>query len=181
MDYAVAVNEEIRDLKAAGADVIQLDEPWMQAFPEQAAALRRARPSTARWRGSPAPPWCISASAMPPWSTDKPSGYSFLPELADSDRASRSRSRRRSRGSTSASSATCRQDDHARRDRPRRARGRDAGDGGRPHPRRAAPLPAERLVVAPDCGMKYLPRDRAFGKLKAMAEGAAIVRRELAG
>ena len=48
--------------------------------------------------------------------------------------------------------------------------------------RRALPyVAAERLIVAPDCGLKYLPRDVAFGKLQAMVEGAAIVRRELTG
>jgi 5-methyltetrahydropteroyltriglutamate--homocysteine methyltransferase len=54
-------------------------------------------------------------------------------------------------------------------------------DRGRPHPAGAAHVPADRVVVAPDCGMKYLPRAVAFGKMKAMAEGAALVRRELQG
>ena len=65
--------------------------------------------------------------------------------------------------------------------RPRRPGGGDRRAGRRAHPRRPDVLPAERLMPAPDCGMKYLPRDRAFGKLQALAQGAAIVRRELGG
>ena len=80
MDFAAAVNAEARDLQKAGADVIQLDEPWVRNNPEAGEALSPSRRSTGRWRASRCRPWCICASATPrvvPGST-KPAGYSFL-------------------------------------------------------------------------------------------------------
>ena len=115
-----AVNEEIRDLFAAGADIVQIDEPYMQARPDEARAVRPRTRSTARSTASPARPRCTSASATRPSSTRGPTGYSFLPELArlqlpadlDRDRAVEARllacwRRCRARRSSSASS-TCR-------------------------------------------------------------------------
>ena len=180
--YADAVAQEARDLKAAGADVIQLDEPWMQARPEAATrygvkAINRAL------AGVPGPTVVHLCFGYAHTVTNKPDRL-LLPAAAgrqrgraDLDRGGAAEARsRRAAGAVG-------QDDPARRARPRRrARWRRAEDGRRAHPRRPAPCcRPERLVPAPDCGMKYLPRERAFGKLRALAEGAAIVRRELAG
>jgi 5-methyltetrahydropteroyltriglutamate--homocysteine methyltransferase len=178
--YAAAVNEEARDLLAAGADVIQFDEPWLQARPEQAKrygvnAINRAL------EGLPANTvvhLCFGYAAVV---ADKPSGYSFLPQLADT-----------TAGAISIEAAQPRLDLGVLRE----LSGKtillgviDLGSAEVETPETIAGrirdglrfLPPERLVPAPDCGMKYLPRERAFGKLKAMVEGAAIVRRELAG
>ena len=181
LDYAAAVNEEIKDLFAAGADIVQIDEPYMQARPEKAReyglkALNRALEGVT---GTTAVHICFGYAAI---IHERPSGYSFLPELDESTARSRSRSRPRSPRSTARCCRSCR----ARRSSSacstsRRHEGRDAGDRGRAHPPRAAATsPADRIIVAPDCGLKYLPREVAFGKMKAMAEGARIVRKELA-
>lgn len=180
MDYAAAVNAEARDLKAAGVDVIQIDEPWMQARPEAAArfgvrALNRALEGI---EGDTVVHLCFGYAAVV---KDKPSGYSFLPQLADCTAAQISIEAAQPKldlsvldelsgktimlgvidlGSAEVETAEV-------------VAGRIRAALKR--------LPAERMVVAPDCGMKYLPRDRAYGKLRAMAEGAAMVRRELAG
>src|SRR6266853_4815356 len=178
MDYAAAVNAEIRDLKAAGADVIQLDEPWVQARPEEARRL--ALPAIDRaLAGIPGPTALHLCFGYAYVARDKPSGYSFLPELTGTIAE---------QISIEAAQPNL---DLATLD--------GLGDKtvifgvismGDPLPEtpeivaariRAAleHIPAERLIPAPDCGMKYIPRDTAFAKLKALAEGAAIVRREL--
>lgn len=180
MDYAVAVNEEAKALKRAGVDVIQFDEPWMQARPEAAArfgvkVLNRALEGI---EGDTVVHLCFGYAAVV---KDKPSGYSFLPQLAECRAAQISIEAAQPRlylgvldalpGKTIMLGVL------------------DLGDAAVETPEIVAEriraalrrLPVERLVVAPDCGMKYLPRERAFGKLKAMVEGAAIVRRELAG
>jgi 5-methyltetrahydropteroyltriglutamate--homocysteine methyltransferase len=180
MDYAAAVNAEIRDLKAAGADVIQLDEPWLQARPEEARRL--ALPAIDRAfdgiSGPTALHLCFGYAYV---SRDKPNGYSFLSELTGT---------RVGQISIEAAQPNL---DLGNLD--------DLGDKivifgaismGDPRPEtpeivagriRAAleHVPPERLIPAPDCGMKYLPRDIAFAKLKALADGAGIVRRELTG
>jgi len=180
MDYAAAVNAEIRDLKAAGADVIQLDEPWLQARAEEARRL--ALPAIDRALDGIAGPTalhlCFGYAYV---ARDKPNRYAFLPELTAS---------KVEQISIEAAQPNL---DLATLD--------GLGDKavifgvismGDPEPEtpetvatriRAAlrHLPPERLIPAPDCGMKYIPRDLAFAKLKALAEGAAIVRRELAG
>jgi len=178
MDFAVALNAEIRELKAAGADVIQLDEPWMQAFPERArrfavAAINRALEGI---EGTTVVHMCFGYAAIV---NDKPSGYSFLPELSGTIA-----------GQISIEAAQPRLDLGILRE----LEGKtlmlgviDLGTQDIETPEMVAAriraalkvLPAERLVPAPDCGMKYLPRAIAFGKLKALSEGAAIVRREL--
>jgi len=178
--FAAAVNEELRDLKAAGADVVQLDEPWLQARPERAArygvkAINRALQGIP---GTTVVHLCFGYAAAV---KDKPSGYSFLPQLADSSASQISIEAAQPRldlgvlkelagktvmlgvldlGSHAVESA----DEVARRIR----------EG-------LKQLPAERLVAAPDCGMKYLSREVAFAKLQALAAGAATVRRELSG
>jgi 5-methyltetrahydropteroyltriglutamate--homocysteine methyltransferase len=179
-DYAAAVNAELRDLKAAGADVLQLDEPWLQARPEDARRL--ALPAIDRALDGIAGPTalhlCFGYAYV---ARDKPNSYSFLSELTAS---------RVDQISIEAAQPNL---DLSNLDR--------LGDktvifgvinmgDSQPEPpeivaariRAAlAHVPAERLIPAPDCGMKYLPRDIAFAKLKSLAEGAAIVRRELTG
>jgi 5-methyltetrahydropteroyltriglutamate--homocysteine methyltransferase len=178
--YAEAVNGEIKDLFAAGADVVQIDEPWMQQHPDKARkyglkALDRALDGVT---GTVAVHLCFGYAAVV---HDKPSGYSFLPEL-ESSKAQQ----------ISIEAAQPKLDLKVLRELPSKTiilGVIDLADKAveTPHVvadrlRRAlADVPADRLVVAPDCGMKYLPRAVAFGKMKAMAEGAAIVRRELSG
>ena len=180
MDYAAAVNAEVRDLKAAGADVIQLDEPWVQARPEEARRLALPAIDQAL-EGIPGPTALHLCFGYAYVARDKPSGYSFLPELT---------------------AATAQQISiEAAQPNLDLATLDGLGDKtvifgvismGDPQPEtpeivaariRAAlaRVPPERLIPAPDCGMKYIPRGLAFAKLKALAEGAAIVRRELTG
>jgi len=178
MDYAAAVNEEIRDLFAAGADIVQVDEPYMQARPEKAReyglkALNRALEGIA---GTTAVHICFGYAAV---IHVRPSGYSFLSELAGC-------SCKQVSIETAQSNLDCAvlkalpgkkiilgvidlndmtvETPQKVADRIRRAL---------PHAR------AEDIIVAPDCGMKYLPREVAFGKMLAMVEGAKIVRAEL--
>jgi len=178
LDYASAVNAEIKDLFAAGADIVQLDEPWMQARPEKARqyglkALARALDGVA---GTTAVHLCFGYAQMV---KSKPSGYSFLPELERSPAQQ-----------ISVEAAQPKLDLAVLRELPSKTIVLgviDLSDLRIETPqmvaeriRRALPhVPAERIVVAPDCGMKYLPRDVAFGKMKAMVAGAAIVRSEL--
>ncbi|HVZ08043.1 uroporphyrinogen decarboxylase family protein [Rhodopila sp.] len=180
MAYAVAVNEELRALKATGVDVVQLDEPWVRQDPD--AAMRYAVPAINRAldgiEGPTVVHLCFGYAAVV---SEKPSGYSFLAELADTTAAQ-----------ISIEAAQPRLDLGVLRD----LSGKtvmlgvlDLGDPVAETPAVVADrirtalrfVPAERLVPAPDCGMKYLPRDLAFDKLRALAEGAAIVRHELAG
>ena len=178
IDCAVALNEEIRDLFAAGADVVQLDEPFLQAYPDKArafgvAAINRALEGVT---GITAVHLCFGYGAMV---KNKPSGYSFLPELEAT-----------TVDQVSVETAQSRLDCSllARLPSKQIVLGvLDLQDTAVETPatvaeriRRALPyVPAERLIVAPDCGLKYLPRDVAYAKMKAMVEGAAIVRREL--
>src|SRR5580658_4942077 len=180
MAYAAAVNAEIKDLFAAGADVVQVDEPWMQQHPDKARryglkALDRALDGVT---GTVAVHLCFGYAAVV---HDKPSGYSFLPELEGSQAQQ-----------ISIEAAQPKLDLKVLRELPSKTiilGVIDLADKTIETPqvvaeriRRAlAHVPANRVVVAPDCGMKYLPRAIAFGKMKAMAEGAAVVRRELAG
>ena len=177
MAFAAAVNEEIRDLKAAGADVIQLDEPWLQARHERAArygvkAINRALEGIG---GTTVVHLCFGYAAAV---KEKPSGYSFLPQLADA-RATQ----------ISIEAAQPRLDLGVLRELAPKTVMLGVLDLGDPKVESAetvaariraglAHVSAERLVAAPDCGMKYLPREVAFGKLRALAEGAALVRRQ---
>jgi len=179
MDYAQAVNEEIRDLFAAGADIVQVDEPYMQARPEKAReyglkALNRALDGIT---GQTAVHICFGYAAI---IHERPSGYSFLPELAGC-------SCRQVSIETAQSKLDC------------RVLGALAGKGVMvgcidlndvavesaetvaARIRRALPfVPKESVILAPDCGMKYLPREAAFGKMRAMVEAAKILRVEYA-
>ena len=178
--YAAAVNEEARDLKAAGADVVQIDEPYLQARPESArsyglAAIDRALEGI---EGDTVLHICFGYGHIV---HDKPAGYSFLPELNDC--AARQISIETAQpdldlsilrelpdktiilGVLDLSDAAPVETPEAVAERIRRALGY---------------TDPEQLVIAPDCGMKYLSREVALAKLEAMVEGAAIVRDELA-
>jgi 5-methyltetrahydropteroyltriglutamate--homocysteine methyltransferase len=178
MAYAQAVNEELRDLEAAGADYLQLDEPYMQAHPDKARgfaveAIDRALDGI---RVPTIVHLCFGYAYVV---SDKPSGYSFLPELA-ACRCSQ----------VSIEAAQPKLDLSVLKD----LRNKqilvgvlDLGDqkiesAGTIAARLRAALEhvsPERVIVAPDCGMKYLPREVAFGKLAAMVEGARKVRAEI--
>src|ERR1700675_523565 len=179
MDYATAVNAEIKDLFAAGADIVQIDEPYMQARPEKARqfGLEAFNAALAGVTGTTAVHICFGYAAV---IHVRPSGYSFLPEFANSPVKQVSIE-------TAQSGLDCAVLE--------RLSGKtiilgtlDLSDMGietaemvAARIRRALPhVAAERIVVAPDCGLKYLPRAVAFGKMRAMVAGAAIVRREIA-
>ena len=180
MDYAAAVNEEIKDLFANGADIVQIDEPWMQARPEKARqyglkALNRALEGVP---GTTAVHICFGYAQMV---KEKPPGYSFLAEFEES-----------TADQVSIETAQPNLDTSVLKKLPHKKIVLGVIDLSDPtvetpetvaaRIRRALPhAPAERLIIAPDCGLKYLSREVAFGKMKAMVEGAAIVRREVAG
>jgi len=179
-DFAAAVNAEILDLSAAGADIVQLDEPWMQQHPDDARryGLKVLDRALAGVSGTAAVHLCFGYAALV---LDKPSGYSFLSEL-ESCKAQQ----------ISVEAAQPKLDLKVLQALPSKTiilGVIDLADMTVETPllvadriRRAmAYVPAERLVVAPDCGMKYLPRMIAFAKMQAMAAGAALVRRELQG
>jgi 5-methyltetrahydropteroyltriglutamate--homocysteine methyltransferase len=180
IDYAAAVNEEIRDLFAAGADIVQIDEPYMQARPEKArqyglAAVNRALEGIT---GTTALHICFGYAAI---IHARPTGYSFLPELCNCRVRQISIETAQSNLDTSVLKQLPDQtiilgvidlaDMRVERAETVAARIRRA----LPH------VDPARVIVAPDCGMKYLPREVADGKMRAMVEGASIVRRELAG
>jgi 5-methyltetrahydropteroyltriglutamate--homocysteine methyltransferase len=180
LDYAAAVNAEIRDLFAAGADIVQIDEPYMQARPEKARKIGLAGLNAALdgVRGTTAVHICFGYAAI---IHQRPSGYSFLSELAGSPVQQ-----------VSIETAQSNLDCAVLEKLPGKTiilgvldlsdMAVETPDTVAARIRRALPhVPAERMVVAPDCGLKYLPRDVAFGKMRAMVQGAAIVRAELAG
>ena len=177
LDYADAVNAEIKDLFAAGADVVQIDEPYMQARPEKARkygleALNRALDGVT---GTTAVHICFGYAAI---IHQRPSGYSFLPELADCRCRQVSIETAQSRLDTSVLAKLP--------DKQVMVGCIDLSDMNVETPdvvaervRRAlAHIAPERVILAPDCGMKYLPREIAQGKLRSMVEAARILRRE---
>jgi 5-methyltetrahydropteroyltriglutamate--homocysteine methyltransferase len=180
MDYAAAVNEEIKDLFAAGADVVQIDEPYMQARPDEARryglkVLNRALEGVT---GTTAVHICFGYAAI---IHERPAAYSFLPELAGCRCAQVSIETAQSNLDCSILSSLAGKKvmvgvvDLSTNEV-------ETPEAVAARIRRALPyVPAENVIVAPDCGMKYLPREVAFGKLRAMVDGAAIVRRELGG
>ncbi len=178
LDYAAAVNAEIKDLFAAGADIVQIDEPWMQQHPEKARAygLKALDRALEGVTGTIAVHLCFGYAAVV---HEKPTGYSFLPELETSKAAQ-----------VSIEAAQPNLDLKVLEKLPSKTiilGVIDLADKTIETPetvaariRKALPYVApERLVIAPDCGMKYLPHDVAFGKMQAMAAGAALVRAEL--
>jgi 5-methyltetrahydropteroyltriglutamate--homocysteine methyltransferase len=177
--YAVAVNEEIRDLFAAGADIVQVDEPYMQARPEKARqfGLKALNHALEGITGTTAVHICFGYAAI---IHQRPSGYSFLPELAGCSCSQVS-------VETAQSKLDC------------AVLGQLAGkqilvgcldlnDMTVETPAVVAArinaalryVPAAHVILAPDCGMKYLPREVAFGKLQAMVEAARMLRAEFA-
>ncbi len=179
LGYAGAVNEEIKDLFAAGADVVQLDEPYMQARPDKARefglkALERALEGVT---GTTALHICFGYAHL---IHERPEGYSFLPELASSEVKQISIETAQSDldtkvletlpGKTIILGVLDLSTHEVETPEVVAARIRR----GLEH------APKEKIIVAPDCGLKYLPREVAFGKMRAMAVGAAIVRTELA-
>ena len=177
--YAEAVNEELHDLKAAGADVVQIDEPYLQARPEAAReyALEAINRALDGIEGETVLHTCFGYAAIV---HDRPSGYPFLRELAECAATA-----------LSLEAAQPGLDPTVLRDVADKTivlGVLDLGSEEIETPevvaeriRRALDvLSADRLVVAPDCGMKYLPRERAFRKLQAMVAGARAVGAELA-
>jgi 5-methyltetrahydropteroyltriglutamate--homocysteine methyltransferase len=180
MDYADAVNAEIRDLFAAGADVVQIDEPYMQARPEKARqyglkALNRALEGIT---GTTAVHICFGYAAI---IHERPSGYSFLPELASCNCRQISLETAQSNLDCSALKPLD--------DKKLMVGCIDLSDPNVESPetvvariKRAIPyVKLENIILAPDCGMKYLPRETAVGKLRAMVEAAKMLRKEYAG
>jgi 5-methyltetrahydropteroyltriglutamate--homocysteine methyltransferase len=177
MAYAEVVGQEVQDLFAAGADIVQLDEPWLQARPEEARkygvqAINRALDGVT---GTTALHICFGYAAI---IAGRPEGYSFLPELAESSVDQISIETAQSDLDCSALTAL---------DGKTIILGvLNLGDATVETPqtvadrvRRALPyVPAERVVLAPDCGMKYLPREAAYGKLVSMTAAAATLRAE---
>lgn len=177
MDYAVAVNQEIRDLFAAGADVVQIDEPYLQARPEKARqyGLKALNAALDGVTGATAVHLCFGYAAI---IHQRPSGYSFLPELAGCPCQQVSIETAQSNLDCAVLASLAGKqimvgcldlDDH-RVETPEVVAARI---------RRALPyVPAEHVILAPDCGMKYLPRAVAFGKMRAMVEAARLLRAE---
>ena len=179
MDFAVAVNEEARDLEAAGADVIQLDEPGLRNDPDAASriAVRALNRVLKNVSTTTAVHLCFGYAAMAVG--QKPSGYTFLPQLADC-----------CADQISIEAAQPNLDLGVLKDLSEKTivlgvinladKAIETSDVVADRIRAALKyVDARRLVPAPDCGMKYLSRETAFGKLKALADGAAVVRTEL--
>ena len=177
--YADAVNAEVRDLFAAGADIVQLDEPYLQARPEPARqygvkALNRALNGVV---GTTAVHLCFGYAAI---IHDRPSGYSFLPELADCSCDQVSIETGQSNLDTSVLARLAGKtiilgvidlSDHAV----------ETIETVAARVRRALPhVASDKIVIAPDCGMKYLPWESAEGKMRAMTGAAAVLRSEFA-
>jgi 5-methyltetrahydropteroyltriglutamate--homocysteine methyltransferase len=179
MDFAEAVNAEARELQAAGADVIQLDEPWLRNDPE--AARCYAVPAINRALAGLTVPTalhlCFGYAAVV--KHQKPTGYSFLPQLAETIAAQ-----------ISIEAAQPKLDLGVLSD----LAGKqiilgviDLGDAAVETVEQVATriraglarVTPDRLILAPDCGMKYLPRETAFGKLKALSDGARFVRSQI--
>src|SRR5918992_6018926 len=173
MDYAAAVNEEIRDLFAHGADIVQIDEPYMQARPDEARAygLQALNRALEGVQGTTAVHICFGYAAI---IHERPSGYSFLPELAlctcDQISIETAQSGLDLAVLDSLSSKTIilgvldLSTDAV-----------ETPETVAERIRRAFPYAGpERLIAAPDCGMKYLRRDAAYGKLESLVEGARL-------
>jgi 5-methyltetrahydropteroyltriglutamate--homocysteine methyltransferase len=178
-DYAKAVNAEMRDLFEAGADIVQIDEPYMQARPAKSRAygVDALRTALEGIEGRTALHICFGYAAL---IHERPEGYSFLPELADTPV-------REISIETAQSDLDCSVLETLEGKTiilgvlDLSTREVETPELVAERIRRALPYVApERIIVAPDCGLKYLPRDVAFGKMKAMAEGAKLVREELA-
>jgi 5-methyltetrahydropteroyltriglutamate--homocysteine methyltransferase len=179
MDLAAAVNEEARDLQAAGADVIQIDEPWLRNDPEGAKryAVKAIDRALEGLTVTTAVHLCFGYAQVV--TGQKPTGYAFLPQLSASTAQQ-----------ISIESAQPKLDLGVLRDLAGKTVILGVIDLADPQAESAETVaerirkalafaPADRLIPAPDCGMKYLARDLAFAKLRALSEGARIVRQEL--
>jgi 5-methyltetrahydropteroyltriglutamate--homocysteine methyltransferase len=175
MDYAAAVNQEIKDLFAAGADIVQIDEPYMQARPDKARqyGLKALNAALDGVKGVTAVHICFGYAAI---IHARPSGYSFLPEFAQC-------SCQQVSIETAQSNLDCAvlqklpgkkimvgvlNLDDMTVETPEQVMERAK--------RALKYLKPEDMILAPDCGMKYLPREIAYGKMKAMVEGARLLR-----
>jgi 5-methyltetrahydropteroyltriglutamate--homocysteine methyltransferase len=177
-DYALAVNAEIKDLFAAGADIVQIDEPYMQARPEKARAygLDALRTALEGVEGRTALHICFGYAAL---IHERPEGYNFLPELAGTPLQQ-----------ISIETAQANLDCSILEKLPGKTiilgvldlstHEVETAETVAARIRRALPyVEPERIIVAPDCGLKYLPREVAYGKMAAMVEGTRIVRATL--
>lgn len=179
MDFAAAVNAEIKDLHAAGADIVQIDEPWLQARPDVARqfgveALNAALDGVL---GTTAVHLCFGYAALV---HERPAGYSFLPELAACTADQISIETAQSEldlgvlaeltGKTIILGVIDLSTPEVESAQVVAGRVRRAFDH----------VPPERIVLSTDCGMKYLPRESARGKMRALADAAALLRAELA-
>jgi 5-methyltetrahydropteroyltriglutamate--homocysteine methyltransferase len=176
--YADVVREEIADLFAAGADIVQIDEPWLQARPEVARRYG-AEAVTRAIADAPGPVHvhlCFGYAAMV---SERPEGYSFLPELADTPA-----------DTVSVETAQSRLDPATLA--PLRGKGIALGVLDLSTPEVETPetiadrvrraldhVDVDRLVLSSDCGLKYLPRASAAGKMRSLARAAAMMREEL--
>ena len=180
LDYAATVNAEIRDLFAAGADVVQIDEPYMQARPDKAReyGLEAVNAALDGITGETALHICFGYAAI---IHERPAGYNFLPELAGSTVSGVSIETAQSNldtsiltnlaGKTIILGVIDLSDPEV-----------ESAETVAARIRRALPhVDPTKVIIAPDCGMKYLPRETAFGKMQAMVAGAAIVRAEMGG
>ena len=180
LGYAGAVNEEIKDLFRAGADIVQIDEPYLQSSADKARryGVDVVNRSLDGVIGRTALHICFGYAALV---HERPSGYSFLTELAGTTVQQISIETAQSNldcsvlGKLSNKTIILGVIDLSTHEV------ESASTIAQRIRRGLAHVPANRVVVAPDCGMKYLPRGVAFHKLEAMVEGAAIVRREIAG
>lgn len=179
-DLAAAVNEEIRDLFAAGADVVQIDEPYMQAYPDKArqyavAALNRALEGV---NGTTAVHICFGYAALVP---GRPPAYAFLTELAACTVKQISIETGQSKLDCSVLTQLPGKDiilgviDLSTHDVETPSLVAQRIEQALPF------VKPERIIVATDCGMKYLPREVAFGKMRAMVEGTQLVRKKITG
>ena len=179
MDLAAAVGEEMRDLFAAGADIVQIDEPWLQARAEKAREF--ALPAIDRaLEGAPGTTALHTCFGYAHVVHDKPPGYPFLAELAGCPADVLAIEAAQPRLDLAVLEAIAEKTvivgvldlaDDAPVETPEQVAGRIEAALG--------VIPPERLQVGPDCGMKYLSRDVAFAKLRALVEGARIVRERL--
>ena len=178
MDYAVAVNEEIKDLFAAGADVVQVDEPYMQARPQKAEeyGLRALNRALEGVTGTAAVHICFGYAAI---IHERPSGYSFLSQMRECTCNQVSIETAQSNLDCSILADLKGQKimlgvldlSNSQIETPEQVAERIR--------RALAFVEPQNIIVAPDCGMKYLPRDVAFRKLQAMVRGADIMRQEI--
>jgi 5-methyltetrahydropteroyltriglutamate--homocysteine methyltransferase len=176
--YADVVRQEIADLFAAGADIVQVDEPWLQARPD--VARRYGAEAVSRALADAAGPvhvhLCFGYAAMV---SERPEGYSFLAELADTP-------------ADTISIETAQSGLDPATLRPLRGKGIALGVLDLSTPEVEKPetvadrvwraldhVDVDRLALSSDCGLKYLPRASAAGKMRALTEAAAVLRSEL--